>query len=121
MNMNEINVVVSDDAAIVEIPASDLIYEWRRHPEQSRKGFEVEVYVEGYRPGKETWLYETYEFKTLEEALRFHNEISWATSKEREKLLGFETREKYGGYCLMFNYMEVYEYNEQGKFRWIRS
>lgn len=84
--------------------------------EPHRPGFEVQVYVEGYRPDKDVWLYETYRYDTLLEAIDFVRRVSFATWESRQTILGFEAATKETGwYGLSFEYVEVYEYTCAGE------
>ncbi len=122
------NVIQENDTALVEVPyegnenypAGSHVYEWRRSAIGfHKKGFEVLVYVEGYRIFKDTWLHATYPFATLAEALTFYHTINNATSDEQDELLGLEDSCKYNGwYGLTVEGMQIYEYSGQGEFQW---
>jgi len=95
------------------------IYKWTRTPITVKTGFVVEVYVEGYRMTKDVWLYEVYDFDTLDAALTFYHKLNQASWHEQEKILDFAGYTKYNGwYGLSVEEMRVYEYTPQGKFQW---
>ncbi len=100
-------------------PAGVLVYEWSRTAEEPKTSrFEVEVYVEGYRMTKDVWLFETYTFQTLADALAFYHKINDRNWEQ----LDFESAEKNTGwYGLTVEYMKVFEYTPEGKFKWERK
>ncbi len=78
-----------------------------------RVGFEVEIYVEGYRPSKDTWLHASYPFDTIHEAEAFYEKVISANWKEKEELLGLEDPGD-GTYGRTVDDVKVMEYASNG-------
>ena len=96
---------------------------WERIPVLREKpGFYVEVYIEGYRPSKDTWLHQTESFDALEEAQAYYDKLVTATHKEREEMLDFNSYKGTGWYGFSFERAEVYEETAGGsRYHWVRN
>lgn len=97
--------------------------EWKKTPViRHQPGFEVEVFIEGYRPTKDTWKHKTYRFDTLDQAIAFRDALANCPWNEWEELLGLErVYQGTGWYGFSYEYCEIYEYSADGaKFHWER-
>ena len=85
-------------------------------------GFEVEVYVEGYRLNKDVWLHSKEQFDTLEQALEYYHKIANARFDEYDELLDFKQYDSMGWHSISYEYMRVLEFAANGQvFEWERK
>lgn len=78
-------------------------------------GFRVNVYVEGYRPNKETWKYHVEDFPTLAEASSYVEKLDFMNWDERNNFLNFKDEEKWSGaYSLSYEGCKIFQYDKFG-------
>jgi hypothetical protein len=83
--------------------------------------FTVKVVIEGYRPMKDQWEHETYDFAALEEAIAFYSKIMATDYDERGRLLDFGRYEGQGWYGFSVEDVEIYEHAADGLYKWERQ
>lgn len=95
---------------------------WTRTPIiEDDKSFFIEVYVEGYRTFKDTWLHYTYKFYTIEDALIWDKKLRLASREEQNDILGLNHLPE-DWYGITFEYTKIFELAKNGsKFIWERK
>ncbi len=125
------NIIIDGNEALHEVPYDATAYvpagvrvdKWERKPIQDHKlGFEVEVYVEGYRPNKDVWLHDKYDFDTLQAALDWLDTLQMSHPEKQAEMLNFEGYYKgTGWYMMSVEYFTLYEYTAEGTYQWQRK
>lgn len=106
--------IEGDGSLAIFYPNDTPVEQWGRTPlEPQKTGFEVEVYVEGYRPNKEVWKHETFTFDTLADALAFAHEVGMKSWDEFQKWIEPNYQDS-GWYSISFEYTRVLERTADG-------